>query len=160
MADSHRVEVDHRVAVRDAVVKVAVRGRGGDRSRGGGRGRKPESYRVESKKEAAPISDAMKTGDEPLRSFGDLMQFYSKEEKQVPPAPEPDKQSAGESTPQAEVSSSESAPVADQGDTGNETSATVDGPPANQPDSAEQKGAETDGGTQPSSPASTDTSTS
>ena len=58
-------------------------GRGG-RSRDGGRGRgargrdkKPESYRVVGKKETKPISDAMQKGDEPLRSFGDLMQFYT-----------------------------------------------------------------------------------
>ncbi|MDB4353638.1 S1 RNA-binding domain-containing protein, partial [bacterium] len=58
-------------------------GRGG-RPRDGGRGRgargrekKPESYRVVGKKESKPISDAMQKGDEPLRSFGDLMQFYS-----------------------------------------------------------------------------------
>ena len=58
-------------------------GRGG-RSRDGGRGRgargrdkQPESYRVVGKKESKPISDAMQKGDEPLRSFGDLMQFYT-----------------------------------------------------------------------------------
>ncbi|MGB0758846.1 MAG: S1 RNA-binding domain-containing protein, partial [Rubripirellula sp.] len=58
-------------------------GRGG-RSRDGGRGRgargrdkKPESYRVVGKKETKPISDAMQKGEEPLRSFGDLMQFYN-----------------------------------------------------------------------------------
>ncbi|MEM0927044.1 MAG: S1 RNA-binding domain-containing protein, partial [Planctomycetota bacterium] len=64
-------------------------GRGGGRP-GGGRGRqgdrgprkprKPESYRVVAKAESKPISDAMKKGDEPLRSFGDLMQFYAKPE--------------------------------------------------------------------------------
>ncbi len=51
---------------------------GGGRGRGGrGRERKPESYRVVGKKETKPISDAMQKGEEPLRSFGDLMQFYS-----------------------------------------------------------------------------------
>ena len=29
------------------------------------------------KKETKPISDAMQKGEEPLRSFGDLMQFYT-----------------------------------------------------------------------------------
>ena len=55
----------------------AGRGRGG-RSGGGNRGRdrKPESYGVVSKAEAKPISDAMQKGEEPLRSFGDLMQFF------------------------------------------------------------------------------------
>ena len=53
------------------------RGRSG-RSGGGSRGRdrKPESYGVVSKAESKPISDAMQKGDEPLRSFGDLMQFF------------------------------------------------------------------------------------
>ncbi len=55
----------------------AGRGRGG-RAGGGNRGRdrKPESYGVVSKAEAKPISDAMQKGEEPLRSFGDLMQFF------------------------------------------------------------------------------------
>lgn len=63
-------------------------GRGGDRNRSGQRRdgrqrggnrkeRRPESYRVVAKPEAKPITDAMQKGDEPLRSFGDLMQFYS-----------------------------------------------------------------------------------
>ncbi|MGI9472529.1 MAG: S1 RNA-binding domain-containing protein [Rubripirellula sp.] len=74
------------------------RGREGGRSRDGGRGRsrdgrgggrrdkKPESYRVVGKKESKPISDAMKGGEEPLRSFGDLMQFFdhSKEPAEAP----------------------------------------------------------------------------
>ena len=48
------------------------------RSGGGHRGRerKPESYGVVSKAESKPISDAMQKGEEPLRSFGDLMQFF------------------------------------------------------------------------------------
>jgi transcriptional accessory protein Tex/SPT6 len=50
----------------------------------GSRPRKLESYRVESSEPpAAPISEAMEKGVEPLRSFGDLLQFYSKKE----PAP-------------------------------------------------------------------------
>ncbi|WP_182864926.1 S1 RNA-binding domain-containing protein [Rhodopirellula sp. JC639] len=68
-------------------------GRGGQGGRGG-RGRdsrkprQPESYRVVAKPEAKPISDAMQKGDEPLRSFGDLLQFYSKQEE-TPTAKEP-----------------------------------------------------------------------
>ena len=64
-------------------------GRGRDQARGGrprdggrgrgarGRDKKPESYRVVGKKETKPISDAMQKGEEPLRSFGDLLQFYT-----------------------------------------------------------------------------------
>lgn len=73
-------------------------GRGGrprDASRGGrsrdgrGRGRekKPESYRVVGKKEAKPITDAMQKGEEPLRSFGDLMQFFGSTDKAQAPEP-------------------------------------------------------------------------
>ncbi len=62
-------------------------------SRGGaggrrGREKKPESYRVVSKEPAKPITDAMQKGDEPLRSFGDLMQFYSQDEKQKSQPPQ------------------------------------------------------------------------
>ncbi|MEM9753913.1 MAG: S1 RNA-binding domain-containing protein, partial [Planctomycetota bacterium] len=53
---------------------------GGRDTRGGGRGRDsrgrksraPESYRVESKVEVKPLTEAMQSGAEPLRSFGDL----------------------------------------------------------------------------------------
>ena len=57
-------------------------GRGDSRGRDsrGRRDRKPESYNVVSKKEKTKITDAMQKGDEPLRSFGDLMQFYGKDE--------------------------------------------------------------------------------
>jgi transcriptional accessory protein Tex/SPT6 len=58
-------------------------GRGRDQ-RGGRKSRQPESYRVVAKPEQKPISDAMQKGDEPLRSFGDLLQFYSEKEKDVP----------------------------------------------------------------------------
>lgn len=53
----------------------ASRGRGG--RRGGDEGGRPaKSVVVTSKKPVAPISQAMKQGEEPLRSFSDLMQFY------------------------------------------------------------------------------------
>ncbi|MEO1526256.1 MAG: S1 RNA-binding domain-containing protein [Planctomycetota bacterium] len=79
-------------------------GRGRDnRSRDGGRGgrkpRQPESYRVVAKPEDTPISDAMQSGDEPLRSFGDLMQFYSGKEKDK--QDEPKSVAAEQETPQA-----------------------------------------------------------
>ncbi|MEM6364476.1 MAG: S1 RNA-binding domain-containing protein [Planctomycetota bacterium] len=52
-------------------------------SRGGGRGsrgRKPEVYEVVGKDtESKPLTDAMQSGDEPLRSFGDLMQLFNQE---------------------------------------------------------------------------------
>ena len=63
------------------------RGRGRD---GGGRRRDERKQSkpvvVQSKKPKAPISDAMKEGEEPLRSFSDLMQFYeAKRTDDVPP---------------------------------------------------------------------------
>ncbi|MEP0061250.1 S1 RNA-binding domain-containing protein [Rhodopirellula bahusiensis] len=67
-------------------------GRPGGRDGGrGGRGRgpkKPEVYEVIGKDPEKPkISDAMAKGDEPMRSFGDLMQMFSKEKgKTTPPA--------------------------------------------------------------------------
>ena len=64
-------------------------GRGRDKRSGGrGREKKPESYRVVSKPEAKPITDAMQKGEEPLRSFGDLMQFFDKTTSSKPEAPE------------------------------------------------------------------------
>ncbi|TWU43205.1 General stress protein 13 [Novipirellula aureliae] len=71
--------------------------RGGGRDNRSGRGqRQPESYRVTSSKAVEPISDAMKQGEEPLRSFGDLMQFFKKPEPAKPePAAEKPKQESG-----------------------------------------------------------------
>ena len=65
-------------------------GRGGKPRDGGGRGRGPgrkgpsKPIVVKSKKPVAPISSAMKEGDEPLRSFSDLMQFYEAKRTDVP----------------------------------------------------------------------------
>ncbi len=59
--------------------------RGKERHAGGrdrgfqGRERKPESYRVESKKDLKPITEEMQKGKEPMRSFGDLIQFFGKD---------------------------------------------------------------------------------
>lgn len=39
-----------------------------------------------SKKPVAPISQAMKQGDEPLRSFSDLLQFYESKRSDDAPA--------------------------------------------------------------------------
>jgi uncharacterized protein len=63
----------------------AGQGRGRDQ-RGGKREKKPESYRVVSKQEVKPISEAMQKGEEPLRSFGDLLQFFD-QSKSVPKEP-------------------------------------------------------------------------
>lgn len=119
------------------------RGRDGGRGgrprdgRGGGRGRekKPESYRVVSKQEAKPITDAMQKGEEPMRSFGDLMQFFDKSKS---PEPEPPKEEpkATESTPPESTSdtpaSESAAPAAD---TAGETPqpAADPAPPASEP---------------------------
>ncbi len=86
-------------------------------SRGGGRKREPESYRVESTApKSTPISEAMEKGAEPLRSFGDLLQFYSKKDT---PAAKP------EVTPKAEKKVSKSEPAESQSTTSepNESSA-------------------------------------
>ncbi len=67
-------------------------GRGGGR---GGRAKQPESYRVESTQpKSAPISEAMEKGAEPLRSFGDLLQFYSKKETPEPKTVKPKAEAA------------------------------------------------------------------
>ena len=66
-------------------------GRGGNQGRGGG-GRSSGPPRtskpivVTSKKPKAPISEAMKEGEEPLRSFSDLMQFYEAKRTDDTPA--------------------------------------------------------------------------
>jgi uncharacterized protein len=44
------------------------------------REQRPKSYVARAKKEVAPISDAMKQGREPLRTFGDLKQFFTSRE--------------------------------------------------------------------------------
>lgn len=66
-------------------------GRGGNQGRGGGRNSGPHRTSkpvvVTSKKPKAPISEAMKEGEEPLRSFSDLMQFYEAKRTDDAPAP-------------------------------------------------------------------------
>lgn len=62
---------------------------GGGRSRGGGGGGRRDGgdsrpVIVKSKKPAAPITDAMKKGQEPLRSFSDLLQFYEVKRTDTP----------------------------------------------------------------------------
>ena len=53
------------------------RSRDGRRDNRGGRSRSVESYRVEGKKEHKPITEEMRAGAEPMRSFGDLAQFMT-----------------------------------------------------------------------------------
>ncbi|MEZ6079515.1 MAG: S1 RNA-binding domain-containing protein [Pirellulaceae bacterium] len=67
-------------------------GRGDGRGDGRGRGRPTHTKTVvvTSKKPKANITAAMKEGEEPLRSFSDLMQFYeSKRSDETPPSKQP-----------------------------------------------------------------------
>ncbi len=63
---------------------------------------------VRSKEPAKPISEAMKEGDEPLRSFSDLMQFYEAKRTDEPTTQVPPPKSVDEA-PKTAVES-ESAP--------------------------------------------------
>lgn len=88
-------------------------GRGGqNRDRRAGRSgpRQPESYRVVAKEEQKPLTDAMQKGDEPLRSFGDLMQFMSgpKEKEVTPKEPSNETQPAEGKQPANETPKPES----------------------------------------------------
>jgi transcriptional accessory protein Tex/SPT6 len=141
------------------------RGRGRDQGRGGRRDKKPESYRVVSKPEEAPISDAMKKGDEPLRSFGDLLQFYSKEEQSPAPGPPPassaaeTKQGTGDqaATPTAEPTSdtsSETSETSDTSETQTPESDTPAAPPQQPPPSEPEQNSADDAVTE--SPSSSD----
>ncbi|MGB7346238.1 MAG: S1 RNA-binding domain-containing protein [Pirellulaceae bacterium] len=99
----------------------AGRSSGGRSDSRGGRGsrgpRKPETYNVVGKKEKVELSEEMKEGKAPLRSFGDLLQFMGKEEakpKEVKKQPKPAAEKSGEAVPAAEKPPvSESTPKAD-----------------------------------------------
>ncbi|GAB5405978.1 MAG: S1 RNA-binding domain-containing protein [Aureliella sp.] len=85
-------------------------GRSGGGHRGGGRDRSRGPSKpviVKSKKPIDPISSAMKEGDEPLRSFGDLMQFY--EAKRTDDVPPPKAKEVQPKAPVAEAAASENA---------------------------------------------------
>ncbi len=74
-------------------------GQRGDRGRGDRQPRESQSIVVTSKKPKEPISQGMKQGTEPLRSFSDLLQFYELKRTDGPgdvPAP-----AATSTTPQA-----------------------------------------------------------
>ena len=92
-----------------------------------------------SKAESKPISDAMQKGEEPLRSFGDLMQFFDhstsakpevteqKDAKPTEVVPESaDQQQKQDPTP-AENSDSSPAPPADESNNGIDPNATESG---------------------------------
>ena len=124
-------------------------GRRDNRGRGGQRDRKLESYRVVGKKESKPLTDAMQEGKEPLRSFGDLMQFFDKpaeiqSEKEKPakskPVAEDPKPSSEETQPVTEpkaeqaspdqtTPAQETPPDADQATSSSEASAESPDPP-------------------------------
>jgi uncharacterized protein len=62
----------------------------------------PRVYEAKQKKEQKPLTDAMRQGKEPLRTFGDLRQFLSRSEE--PPVAEPPAEPA---SPPAEPPASE-----------------------------------------------------
>ena len=96
---------------RGSATEGHVRGGGGDRSRGssGGRGRggddsgrSSKTVVVTSKQPKVPISQAMKEGEEPLRSFSDLLQFYEAKRAPTPSeAPKIDQRSTTQSPAEA-----------------------------------------------------------
>ncbi|MCC9654472.1 S1 RNA-binding domain-containing protein [Rhodopirellula halodulae] len=111
-------------------------GRGGKPRRSGGRDggrggrsrgpKKPEVYEVVGKDPEKPtISDAMVKGDEPMRSFGDLMQLFNKEKGQTAPPAENkpaevkpvETQPAPEATPPQAASPAAEAPATDAAET-------------------------------------------
>ncbi|MGC4007217.1 MAG: hypothetical protein QM811_30450 [Pirellulales bacterium] len=77
---------------------------GGGKKFGGGGGRGaprrdegPRSFESQPKKEFKPLTDDMKQGKSPLRSFGDLLQFVHKDEPVAEPKkPEPQTKSASD----------------------------------------------------------------
>ncbi|TWT68562.1 S1 RNA-binding domain-containing protein [Crateriforma conspicua] len=143
-------------------------GRPGGRDRGRSRDRKPEVYRVTSSEpEKAPITDAMKQGAEPLRSFGDLMQFYQKDTPE-PPKPEVKPDAPAPAAPEAVASdaaattqppSDSQAPADSQPPAASservDPPAADPAPPANQPpgdDAATEKATSPAATTDPTSP--------
>ncbi|WP_417738143.1 S1 RNA-binding domain-containing protein [Rosistilla oblonga] len=92
-------------------------GRGRD-DRGRGRTPQPRTFTVTSSKEPEKqISDSMKTGEEPLRSFGALMQFYQEKTEPVKPAAAASKESKksdNEAAPATPVAAEAPAPASDK----------------------------------------------
>ena len=71
---------------------------------------RPRVYEAKQKKEQLPLTDAMRQGREPLRTFGDLKQFLSRVEE--PPAEAPPAEA-----PQAEATPPPAEPPAEPGAT-------------------------------------------
>ncbi|WP_218934195.1 S1 RNA-binding domain-containing protein [Rosistilla ulvae] len=92
-------------------------GRGRD-DRGRGRNPQPRTFTVTSSKEPEKqISDSMKTGEEPLRSFGALMQFYQEKTEPVKPAAAASKESKnsdGEAAAATPAAAEATAPASDK----------------------------------------------
>ncbi len=108
---------------RDGGQRGGQRGFGGQKQEGGFRGGRPGGRnqrrdrqddagdqntprvqtRVERPQPSKPITDSMKTGEEPLRSFGDLLQFYQMKEAPTPVVETP--------KPAAETPADEPAPA-------------------------------------------------
>ena len=93
----------------------------GGRSRGGNSGGRRDGgdsrpVIVKSKKPAAPITDAMKKGQEPLRSFSDLLQFYEVKRSDAPNVvtPQSDQSASQSSTPQPSTPQQSTQPSAPQ----------------------------------------------
>jgi uncharacterized protein len=68
---------------------------------------RPRVYEAKQKKEQKPLTEAMRKGQEPLRTFGDLKQFLSRSEE--PPAEQPPVEAA---PPPAEPPAAEPGPTA------------------------------------------------
>jgi uncharacterized protein len=68
---------------------------------------RPRVYEAKQKKEQKPLTEAMRKGQEPLRTFGDLKQFLTRSEE--PPAEQPPVEAA---PPAVEPPAAESGPTA------------------------------------------------
>jgi uncharacterized protein len=79
------------------------------------REQRPKTYVAPAKKEIAPISDAMKKGREPLRTFGDLKQFFASrdgdgEDLAAEPVTENETTSAGRMPPSKPLEAPDGSP--------------------------------------------------
>jgi len=95
--------------------------KGGPRSRGDQRGRRAtkEQYRPKPRpKPVIPITDEMKTGKEPMRTFGDLAQFFENQQDQ-----DGDQQ---ESQPESQTKPSENEAQAPQAEAAPEESQAIE----------------------------------
>jgi hypothetical protein len=79
-----------------------------------------------------PITEAMKAGKEPLRTFGDLMQFYQQKTSAPPDAPSPAKENVEPTPSSASESSTESQPVVEKAPSADDLPAASGGAEATQ----------------------------